>query len=168
MAKQIISRNIRSMADPAQVRTVLIAYPRIYFACHTRHVHDAGTGVVLSRHQASILSHLDDVEPTSLTELAAHMGVTASTMSLAVRRLERHGLVVRARGSSDGRVVELRLSEAGVRIRDSQSVLDADRVAGLLDQLTETDRAVALRGLELLADAGAAYMRQAAGGRRAG
>jgi DNA-binding MarR family transcriptional regulator len=35
-----------------------------------------------------------------LSDLAKHMGVTASTMSLAVDRLERNGYVVRERGAA--------------------------------------------------------------------
>ena len=62
-------------------------YSQIYFACHTRHVHDPESGTRVSARQASILSHLDSVEPTPLSQLASHMGVTVSTMSIAVDRL---------------------------------------------------------------------------------
>jgi DNA-binding MarR family transcriptional regulator len=146
------------MAD-ADTRAVLEHYPRIYFACHTRHVQDLPTGQVLSRHQASILSHLDEVDATSMTELAEHMGVTASTMSLAIKRLERQGFVHRVRDAGDRRVVQLRLSEAGVRVRDAQSVLDEERVAGVLGLLSPSDRLAALHGLALLARASSQFMR---------
>src|SRR6476620_6012648 len=79
----------RSQLDSNDVQTVLRCYPRIYFACHTRHVRDPRSGNLLSVHQASVLDHLDDVEPTGLRDLATHMGVTASTMSLTVDRLVR-------------------------------------------------------------------------------
>jgi DNA-binding MarR family transcriptional regulator len=62
---------------------VLTLYPRIYFACHTRHVRDPQSQRLLSRHQASILDHLDELEPTTVIDLARHMGVTPATMSLA-------------------------------------------------------------------------------------
>ena len=52
-------------------------YPRIYFACHTRHVRDPQTQRLLSRHQARVLDHLDEVDPMTLNGLARHMGVTA-------------------------------------------------------------------------------------------
>jgi len=67
----------------------------------------------LSRHQADVLSHLDAVAPTSVGELAGHMGVTASTMSLTVKRLERGGYVARRRDPADRRVVQLRLTDKG-------------------------------------------------------
>ncbi|MCA1562832.1 MAG: MarR family transcriptional regulator [Acidobacteria bacterium] len=128
-------------------------YPRIYFACHTRHVRDPQTHRLLSRHQASILDHLDDVEPTTLNDLARHMGVTAGTMSLSIDRLERKGCVVRLRDTADRRRVHLRLTTAGVRLRQASSVLDAARVEALVERLDDADRDAAIYGLALLARA---------------
>jgi len=62
-----------------EVEQVLAHYPRIYFACHSRHVKDPRSGVKVSAHQASILDHLDEVDPLSMTDLADHMGVTVTT-----------------------------------------------------------------------------------------
>jgi DNA-binding MarR family transcriptional regulator len=148
------------------VRSLLDAYPRIYFACHRRHVRDPQTARVLSAHQASILDHLDAVEPTSLNDLAAHMGVTASTMSLAVDRLQRAGYVVRERDAGDRRRLELRLTDDGVRIRGANSVLDPDLVVRMLDELSAVERRQALAGLALLARAADASRRTAAAARR--
>jgi DNA-binding MarR family transcriptional regulator len=128
-------------------------YPRIYFACHTRHVRDPQTNRQLSRHQASVLDHLDEIEPTTLNELARHMGVTPGTMSLAIDRLEHRGYVARLRDVADRRRVHVRLTSAGVRVRDASSVLDPERVEALVARLDDADRDVALRGLELLARA---------------
>lgn len=137
--------------DP--VRQVMMFYPRIFFACHTRHVRDDRSGRTISAHQASILDHLDEVEATGLNELAKHMGVTASTMCLTVDRLVRAGYVVRARDGSDGRRVALRITRPGARLRDKKTVLDADRVRAMLARLTPGLRREALHGLELLARA---------------
>ncbi len=79
------------------VKQVMELYPRIYFACHTRHVRDPQSHRLLSAHQASILDHLDEHEPLSLLDLARHMGVTPSTMSLNIERLVRRGYVSRDR-----------------------------------------------------------------------
>src|ERR1051325_6518120 len=112
----------------SDVETVLECYPQIYFACHRRHVRDPQTRAILSAHQASVLDHLDDVESTSLLQLAKHMGVTASTMSLTVDRLERGGYVTRERSESDKRRVDLRLTPAGVGIKRQQKVLEPELV----------------------------------------
>jgi len=128
-------------------------YSQIYFACHTRHVHDPESGRRVSARQASILSHLDSVEPTALSELAEHLGVTASTMSIAVDRLVRQGYVARVRADTDGRVRHVTLTAAGERLRNAQKVLDPDLVRAMLARLSPADRRAALRGLELLATA---------------
>jgi MarR family transcriptional regulator, organic hydroperoxide resistance regulator len=135
------------------VETVLRCYPQIYFACHRRHVRDSKTKTVLSAHQASVLDHLDEVEGTSLLELAKHMGVTASTMSLMVDRLERGGYVRRDRSKADGRRVDLRLTAAGLRIKRQQNVLEPELVDAMLERLDKERRQQALAGLELLAEA---------------
>ncbi len=135
------------------VETVLECYPRIYFACHRRHVRDEQSHAVLSAHQASVLDHLDDLEGTSLLDLARHMGVTPSTMSLTVDRLERGGYVTRERSTEDRRRVDLRLTASGVRIKRQQKVLAPELVAAMLARLEPARRKQALRGLELLAEA---------------
>ena len=138
---------------PSEVDTVLRCYPQIYFACHKRHVRDPKTQEVLSGHQASVLDHLDDVQPTPLFDLARHMGVTASTMSLTIDRLQRTGYVLRTRSAVDRRRVDLLLTPAGARIKKQQKVLEPELVARVLAHLDERKRRQALRGLELLAEA---------------
>lgn len=144
--------------SPDAARRLMEFYPRIFFACHARHRRDPQSRRLISAHQGSILDHLDSVEPTSLTGLARHMGVTLSTMSLAVDRLQRLGYVRRARDAGDGRRVNLRLTAAGVRVKEAQSVLEPDRVRGMLAKLSAEERALGIRGLELLARAAERYM----------
>jgi DNA-binding MarR family transcriptional regulator len=155
--------------DPA--RAVLDLYPRIFLACHERHVRDPGSGRMVSEHQAQVLAHLDEFHAMSLTSLAAHMGVTAGTMSVAVSRLVRRGFVRRRRDRLDTRRVLLTLSASGARVRDAQSVLAPYRVRALLQRLSPGEQADAVRGLGLLARAAAELVatsppRRYFGGRR--
>jgi DNA-binding MarR family transcriptional regulator len=145
------------MAENA-VRQVMELYPRIYFACHTRHVRDPQTRRLLSAHQASILDHLDEHEPLALFDLARHMGVTASTMSLNIERLVRRGYVSRERATEDGRRLKLRITPSGVRLREAKSVLDPVRVRALLARLSPAQREAGIHGLALLARAGSEQM----------
>jgi DNA-binding MarR family transcriptional regulator len=145
------------MNDEA-VKQVLVLYPRIYFACHTRHVRDPNSRRTLSAHQASILDHQDEREPLALLDLAKHLGVTASTMSLQIERLVKQGYVLRERDAKDARRLRLRISQAGLQIREANSVLDAQRVRAMLARLSSPDRAAGLHGLALLARAAAEQM----------
>ena len=145
------------------VRQLMELYPRIYFACHTRHVRDQREDRTLSSHQASILDHLDEVDATGLTELARHMGVTPSTMSITVSRLVRQGYVERLRAKDDRRRVLLTLSASGARLKAEKSVLDPERCSRVLSRLPAAKRVAALEGLELLATAAQQEMHARAG-----
>lgn len=150
-----LQADIRAMAD---FDSVLRAYVRIHTACRARHVRDPRDGRILTQRQASILSHLDAVDPTMVGELAEHVGVTASTMSITLRRLEESGYVRRDRDPADRRAMNVRLTEAGVRMREASTILDPERVAAMLGMLGPKDRVDAVRGLRLLADAADALL----------
>ena len=137
----------------SEAALLMDCYPKIYFACHTRHVQDEASGRTLSAHQASILDHLDEREATALFDLARHMGVTASTMSLTVERLVRAGYVKRDRDPNDARRVALRLTKDGARMKERKSVLDPNLVSAMLARMNAGERAQALKGLEVLARA---------------
>lgn len=162
-----MAQQYATMVTPQSAATdVMSLYPRIYFACHTRHVRDPQTQRTLSRHQASVLDHLDETDPMTLNALAGHMGVTAPTMSLTIDRLEKKGYVVRLRDVADRRRVHLRLTSAGVRVREATSVLDPSLVEAMVSRLSDEDRESAVRGLALLAQAAHDQMAERARGNR--
>jgi MarR family transcriptional regulator, organic hydroperoxide resistance regulator len=134
-------------------------YPKIYFACHTKHVNDPSKKVRLTAHQGSILDHLNDTEPVSLQELALHMGVTPSTMSITTERLVKLGYVSREKDKSDSRKIKLLLTSHGTKIKRSKSVLDTKRVHEVLSRLTDDERSSAIKGLALLASASEMQMK---------
>jgi DNA-binding MarR family transcriptional regulator len=137
----------------SDIELVIRVFPRIHYACRGQRPAESAGGAGLSPHQVRILSHLDPVDPVMVGELAEYMGVTSSTMSLNLTRLQRGGFIVRARDPDDRRVMNVRLSESGVRVRDASTMLDPERVAALLGHLGADDRSVAVRGLALLAGA---------------
>lgn len=71
--------------------------------------------------------------------------------------MRNKGYVTRSRDAADRRVVSLRLTAAGARLRDSQSALDPKRVKAMILKLPE-DRQDAVRGLALLARAASEEM----------
>lgn len=91
-----------------------------------------------------------------VTELADHMGVTPSTMSLNLKRLREAGLVTRERDPDDRRVMNVRLTPEGLHARTALSALDPDRVDAMLRRLGPEARRQALLGLRLLAEAASA------------
>ena len=135
------------------VRLVQVAYPQIYFACHTRHIRRASTPERLSAADSTLLAHLDEDGPVRSTALARHLGVANSTLSAAIARLARQGYVIQARDAADRRAIELRLSRKGAAAMQASSVLDMPLVRKMLEQLKPRERRRALDGLALLARA---------------
>ena len=135
----------------AGTNRVLQSYPKIYLACHTRHIRDNESGEKLTQHQASVLDHLSSDSPLSVSELARHLDVTESTMSIQVTQLEHAGYVRRIPDSRDRRRVRVRLTAKGVRVKQQNTVLDPDLVRQMISLLRPDDAEAALRGLELLA-----------------
>jgi DNA-binding MarR family transcriptional regulator len=138
---------------PDLVLAVLSAYPQVYHACHRRHFRARSNPSRLSDRDVWILGHLHPTNPMSPGRLAGHMALRPSTVSEAVKRLERLGYLTRRRMPGDGRRLELFLAPKGVEAMKGTSVLDAGRVKRLLDLLPPQMRTQAVEGLSLLADA---------------
>lgn len=60
-----------------------------------------------------LLRHLERSGPTSIGELAAQLGISPSSVTVACKRLERCGFVRRERQTGDERVVKVRLTPRG-------------------------------------------------------
>jgi DNA-binding MarR family transcriptional regulator len=135
-----------------EVASVQRDYPKIYLACHTRHIRKRN-GTQLTAQESTVLAHLSATHSTRASLLAAHLGIGAPALSATLKRLTHAGLITRAPEAGDRRAVSLRLSAAGARVMSASSVLDRVRVARLLRRLSPEERQAALHGLSLLAKA---------------
>jgi MarR family transcriptional regulator, organic hydroperoxide resistance regulator len=140
----------------------LNAYPAIYLECHRRHIRDDESAAVATAHQASILDHLDIQTPTTLSELAEHLGVGRSAMSIQVSHLVRRGYIRRRAIRGDGRKTGLTLTAAGNSVKKQNTVLDPDLVRSLFASMPEAELESALRGIERLAKYAAMLTRRTA------
>jgi len=120
----------------------------------TRGAGNTGAGD-LTLAQLSILLTLLESGPIRMTELAAHERVRTPTTTVAIRRLEKLGLVKRSRDPSDLRAVLVEVTPRG--LVQHREALDARRafLASMLANLTAEDRATlsaALGSLDRLGD----------------
>ncbi|WP_162145901.1 MarR family winged helix-turn-helix transcriptional regulator [Glycomyces tenuis] len=98
--------------------------------------------------QAEALMALDELGPTTLKRLAAHLVAESGHPSRLVSRLAAEGLITRAASETDGRAVVLELTERGrelaVRARAARAPLlnefarrYGDRLDGATDLIRE-------------------------------
>ncbi|HET6737094.1 MarR family winged helix-turn-helix transcriptional regulator [Mycobacterium sp.] len=105
--------------------------------------------------QLSILLTLLDQGPMRMTELAAHERVRTPTTTVAIRRLEKLGLVKRSRDPSDLRAVLVDITPRGLAQHRESLAARQGQLAALLSKLSEEDRETltkALAALERLAE----------------
>jgi MarR family transcriptional regulator, organic hydroperoxide resistance regulator len=141
------------MIAKSDVDAVLECYVRIYFACHARSVSDPKKRSSISTHQAKVLEFLDSEEGTTVLDLARHMGVAPSTMSLTLDRLERGNYVQRRKDPNDGRRTLIFLTSDGDKVKRKQKVLEPDLIAAMLGRLPTNRRKAAIDGLRTLTEA---------------
>jgi DNA-binding MarR family transcriptional regulator len=102
-----------TMTDIEQALTRLVRrgnQPRVHERLAAR------AGVPLDRAAYAALCRVQEAGPLRLSELAARMGVDASTASRQVQQLERTGLVGRVGDPDDGRASLLELTAEGDRV----------------------------------------------------
>ncbi|MFQ5538698.1 MAG: MarR family winged helix-turn-helix transcriptional regulator [Gemmatimonadota bacterium] len=137
----------------SDLQSVLHAWQRIESVCGRRKNPDRSAGVRVSANQAEILGYLHPTDPVMVTELAEFLGVTASTMSLTLKRMEAAGWIRRDRDPADRRVVNVRLTEEGAALAARRSSLSPDCMDAALLLLAPHERREVVRGMSHLARA---------------
>jgi len=146
------------MIAKSDVETLLECYVRIHFACHVRGVSGPKSRPSISTHQQSVLEFLNAKEGTTVLDLARHVGVAPSTMSLTLDRLEKGAYVQRRKDSTDGRRTMIFLTAEGDRIKRKQKVLEPDLIAAMLSRMPAARRKEAIAGLRSLTDAATEFV----------
>jgi DNA-binding MarR family transcriptional regulator len=114
----------------------------------------------LSLTAAGTLATLDRSGPSRLSGLAAGEGVTQPAMTQLITRLEDTGLVRRAADPADGRAVIVTITDEGRTTLAARRTRRAEKLAGLLAQLTPDHRAALTAALPALAALGSARVRR--------
>src|SRR6476620_9941600 len=96
-------------------------------------------GGELTLAQLSILLTLLEKGPIRMTDLAAHERVRTPTTTVAIRRLEKIGLVKRSRDPSDLRAVLVDITPQGRSVHGESLANRHAALAAMLSQLPESD-----------------------------
>ncbi|WP_343600276.1 MarR family transcriptional regulator [Mycobacterium sp.] len=89
--------------------------------------------------QLSILVTLLERGPIRMTDLAAHERVRTPTTTVAIRRLEKIGLVRRSRDPSDLRAVLVDITPRGLAVHRESLANRISALAAMLSKLPESD-----------------------------
>jgi DNA-binding MarR family transcriptional regulator len=104
-------------------------------------IRSLNTNHVMSRSASGTLATLERVGPSRLTALATREGVTQPAMTQLISRLESAGLVSRGPDPTDGRVVQVAITETGRRTMALRRAERTERLAALLARLSPEHRA---------------------------
>ena len=85
-----------------------------------------------------------------MSDIAASGDVTPSSASVLVERLVEKGLVIREPDTTDRRVVRCRLSEQGKEYTERFWRLGKERIAAVIQPLTDEELGTIARALELV------------------
>jgi DNA-binding MarR family transcriptional regulator len=109
----------------------------VYLYTESRRVtKEVARSAELTGPQLTVLKVLEGLGDISLSELSERIRAQNSTVTGIIDRMEREGLVVRARSTEDRRVVHIRLTEKGARIARGIAVEPMEVFRGALESLS--------------------------------
>jgi DNA-binding MarR family transcriptional regulator len=115
-----------------------------------RHMRAAAAQHELSLTEIAVLGRLGRHGPATTAELARAEGMRPQSMSAAVTALEERGLVERKPHPTDGRQMNIALTEKGAVIRNSAKDLKRAWLAQATAALDEEDRQALARAGDIL------------------
>jgi DNA-binding MarR family transcriptional regulator len=115
-----------------------------------RHMRAAAAQHELSLTEIAVLGRLGRHGPATTSELARAENMRPQSMSAAVATLEERGLVERKPHPSDGRQVNLALTEKGAAVRSSTKDLKRAWLAQATAGLGEEERQILSRAGDIL------------------
>ena len=115
-----------------------------------RHMRAAAAQHELSLTESAVLARLGRDGPATTAELARAEGMRPQSMSAAVAALEERGLVERKPHPSDGRQMNIAITERGAAVRSSAKDLKRAWLAQATAGLEETERQTLARAGDIL------------------
>ncbi|HEX3805522.1 MAG TPA: MarR family winged helix-turn-helix transcriptional regulator [Gaiellaceae bacterium] len=137
------------ITDLQELRQLLRSVTR---GLRARHGPDLGD-VRLGRRHVGLIAHLGTDGPSTVSELAAALGVSLPAASMLTRELEEHGLVERREDPDDRRRTVVTLDDASAQAVRTWIEARNRPLERALSKLDAKERAAFLKGLRALAEA---------------
>jgi DNA-binding MarR family transcriptional regulator len=137
---------------PVKLEVDSILEATVYLYTESRRItKEVARRVELTGPQLTVLKVLEGVGDLSLSELSERIRAQNSTVTGIIDRMEREGLVVRARSTEDRRVVNIRLTEKGATIAREIAVEPMEVFRSALESLSGAEMQELLRILTKIA-----------------
>ena len=121
--------------------------------CEEMVLKETSYGNELTAAEVHVLVAVGRSKPRSMSEVADMLMVNVSTLSVAVKKLEKKGFIVRIKDDSDRRIVKLALSEKGLGELDEHEQFYYEMVARYISVMDEDDIKLYLGLIEGMSDA---------------
>src|SRR5260221_2227459 len=144
-----MSEKQRNQQEAARLRSAIRALVRRFSVSERADVECCGLTVA----QAATLEALQATPGMRLSDRGRRLGITPSTLTRNLARLEAEGLVGRIPDPEDGRASQVALTATGLGAAEGVGKQGVDFAAEVLARLPESDRTAAVSALERLLEA---------------
>ena len=110
-------------------------------------IKDLKTGADLSVSEMHTLVAIGRKTPRTMSEVAADLMISVSTLSIAVSKLESRGYVRRIKSEDDRRVVRITLSAKGRRALEEHEQFYFELITAYMQDMTEEEKKETVRTL---------------------
>lgn len=91
-----------------------------------------------------------DGQGRTISDIAQRLGITLSSVTIAVNKLAQKGYVEKVKGETDGRTVFVKLTKKGRRVDAVHQYFHENMVRNISSDFTDEDREILLTGLKRL------------------
>lgn len=88
-----------------------------------------------------------DTQGRTVSETAKELSLSLPSVTVAVNKLEKKGLLQKAKAAEDGRSVLLSLTEVGQKVERIHQHFHENMVMGIARDMDETEKAALLKGM---------------------
>ena len=93
-----------------------------------------------------------DNEETTVSEISSFLGVSMPTATVAIKKLESKGFIIKTPCATDGRKTIISLTEMGKRVNKAHNLFHRRMVKNISNQFQETEKEVLYRAVTKLSD----------------
>jgi len=95
---------------------------------------------------------MNEIEDTTVSEIASLMNVSAPTVTVALKKLESKGFINKTRCVKDGRRTIISLTEKGKKVDRAHGLFHKRMVKNISNQFHEAEKEVLFRAVSKLSD----------------